>query len=135
MVSMRSLSHGPCSIVSGGTDNHLLLVDLRRRGMTGKVAEEALHKAEMTVNKNAVPNDPQKPWVTSGIRIGTPALTTRGMGTDEMKLIGQWMARVLDKPGDEAVASEVSTHVLELTAGYPLFSWEPVRRGAPVRAS
>ncbi len=103
--------------------------------MTGKVAEEALHKAEMTVNKNAVPNDPQKPWVTSGIRIGTPALTTRGMGTDEMKLIGGWMARVLDKPGDEAVAKEVRSQVLELTAGYPLFSWEPVRRGAPVRAS
>ncbi|MFN8588060.1 MAG: serine hydroxymethyltransferase [Candidatus Eisenbacteria bacterium] len=120
-------------LVSGGTDNHLLLVDLRRHGLTGKVAEEALHRAEMTVNKNAVPNDPQKPWVTSGIRIGTPALTTRGMGVDEMKLIGGWMARVLDAPGDEAVAADVRKQVLDLTSGFPLFSWEPVRR--TVRAS
>ena len=120
-------------LVSGGTDNHLLLVDLRKHGLTGKVAEEALHKAEMTVNKNAVPNDPQKPWVTSGIRIGTPALTTRGMGVDEMKLIGGWMARVLDAPNDAAVAADVRKQVLDLTSGYPLFSWEPVRRA--VRAS
>ena len=85
-------------LVSGGTDNHLMLVDLRRRNMTGKTAEEALHRARMTVNKNAVPNDPQKPWVTSGIRVGTPALTTRGMGADEMRAIGGWMARVLENP-------------------------------------
>jgi glycine hydroxymethyltransferase len=119
-------------LVSGGTDNHLILVDLRRRGMTGKVAEEALHRARMTVNKNAVPNDPQKPWVTSGIRVGTPALTTRGMGPDEMKAIGGWMARVLDSPADEALARDVERQVLELVAGYPLFSWDAVRRaGTP----
>jgi glycine hydroxymethyltransferase len=115
-------------LVSGGTDNHLLLVDLRRHALTGRTAEEALHRAHMTVNKNAVPNDPQKPWVTSGIRVGTPALTTRGMGEDEMRAIGGWMARVLEKPADEALAREVGGQVLELTAGYPLFSWEPVRR-------
>src|SRR5213075_1085384 len=78
------LAHG-YDLVSGGTDNHLILVDLRKKNMTGKVAEEALHRARITVNKNAVPNDPQKPWVTSGIRIGTPALTTRGMGEGEMR--------------------------------------------------
>ncbi len=124
------LAHG-FDLVSGGTDNHLLLVDLRRREMTGKVAEEALHHARITVNKNAVPGDPQKPWVTSGIRVGTPALTTRGMGPDEMRLIGGWMAKVLEKPGDAGVAREVEREVLALTQGYPLFSWEPVVRPSP----
>jgi glycine hydroxymethyltransferase len=128
----ETLMAGGFDLVSGGTDNHLLLVDLRRRELTGKTAEEALHRARMTVNKNAVPNDPQKPWVTSGIRVGTPALTTRGMGADEMRLIGDWMIRVLEKPGDEALAHEIDGQVRELTAGYPLFSWEPIRRaGAP----
>jgi glycine hydroxymethyltransferase len=116
-------------LVSGGTDNHLMLVDLRQRGLTGKAAEEALHRARITVNKNAVPNDPQKPWVTSGIRIGTPALTTRGFGVDEMGLIAGWIARVLEQPADAAVAAAVEKDVLELCAGFPLFSWEPVRRG------
>jgi glycine hydroxymethyltransferase len=101
-------------LVSGGTDNHLMLVDLRRRNLTGKVAEEALHRARITVNKNAVPNDPQKPWVTSGVRIGTPALTTRGMGTSEMKRIGGWIARVLDKPDDLETAKAVEREVLEM---------------------
>ena len=78
-------------LVSGGTDNHLMLVDLRARGMTGKQAEEALHRGRITVNKNAVPNDPQKPWITSGIRIGTPALTTRGFGAGEMRMIAAWI--------------------------------------------
>ncbi|MEO5987274.1 MAG: serine hydroxymethyltransferase [Candidatus Eisenbacteria bacterium] len=115
-------------LVSDGTDNHLLLLDLRRRNLTGKVAEEMLHRALMTVNKNAVPNDPQKPWITSGVRIGTPALTTRGMGADEMRLIGGWMARVLDQPGDEACQREVASHVRELSAAFPIFSWRPVQR-------
>ena len=115
-------------LVSGGTDNHLLLLDLRRRGLTGKVAEEALHRGLMTVNKNAVPNDPQKPWVTSGVRIGTPALTTRGMGVDEMRLIGQWIARVLDAPEDETVQREVAAQVRELSAAFPAFSWSAVQR-------
>lgn len=121
------IGHG-FDLVSGGTDNHLVLVDLRRRGMTGKTAEEALHRARITVNKNAVPNDPQKPWVTSGVRLGTPALTTRGFGTDEMGAIAGWMARVLERPEDLATAREVEAQVLELCAGFPLFAWEPVLR-------
>ena len=121
------IGHG-FDLVSGGTDNHLLLVDLKRRAMTGKKAEEALHRARITVNKNAVPNDPQKPWVTSGIRIGTPALTTRGFGPAEMGKIGAWIARVLDRPEDAEVAAAVGREVLELSTGFPLFAWEPVAR-------
>ena len=120
-------------LVSGGTDNHLLLLDLRDRGLTGKVAEEALHRVGITVNKNAVPGDPQKPWVTSGIRIGTPALTTRGMGVDEMRIIGAWIARILEQPTDEGVAREVAAGVTELANAYPLFSWT-ARSRSGVRA-
>jgi glycine hydroxymethyltransferase len=115
-------------LVSGGTDNHLMLVDLRARQLTGKVAEEALHRAHITVNKNAVPNDPQKPWVTSGIRIGTPALTTRGFGTEEMRQIAGWMAQVLDAPDDAARATQIGRDVKALGARFPLFVWEPVAR-------
>jgi len=115
-------------LVSGGTDNHLMLVDLRRRGMTGKLAEEALHRGRLTVNKNAVPNDPQKPWVTSGIRLGTPALTTRGFGTGEMRQIAAWIARILEAPEEEARPREVEREVRELCASFPLFAWEPVLR-------
>ena len=115
-------------LVSGGTDNHLMLLDLQRRGLTGKVAEEALHRAHMTVNKNAVPGDPQKPWVTSGIRIGTPALTTRGFGVEEMRLIAGWIARVLERPEDVAHVEAVGREVHELSAAFPLFAWEPVVR-------
>jgi glycine hydroxymethyltransferase len=123
-----ALSGHGFDLVSGGTDNHLMLVDLRARGMTGKVAEEALHRARITVNKNAVPNDPQKPWVTSGIRIGTPALTTRGFGRDEMLKIAGWIARVLGAPDDEGVTRAVEREVLELSAGFPLFAREPAVR-------
>jgi glycine hydroxymethyltransferase len=115
-------------LVSGGTDNHLLLVDLRSRGITGKQAEESLHLARITANKNAVPGDPQKPWITSGIRLGTPALSTRGFGTDEMRTIAAWIARVLDKPDDAATAQAVAREVRELASAYPLFAWEPARR-------
>jgi glycine hydroxymethyltransferase len=124
-VLAATLSGHGFDLVSGGTDNHLMLVDLRRRGMTGKAAEEALHRARITVNKNAVPGDPQKPWVTSGIRIGTPALTTRGMGRDEMTRIGGWIARVLERPDDEALARAVEREVRDLCAGFPLFAPEP----------
>jgi glycine hydroxymethyltransferase len=115
-------------LVSGGTDNHLMLVDLKARGLTGKKAEESLHRARITVNKNAVPNDPQKPWVTSGIRIGTPALTTRGFGVAEMRAIAGWIATVLDRPDDPDVARQVEGEVLDLARRFPLFAWEPALR-------
>jgi glycine hydroxymethyltransferase len=121
------IEHG-LDLVSGGTDNHLMLLDLRRMKMTGKTAEEALHRARITANKNAVPNDPQKPWVTSGVRLGTPALTTRGFGPAEMKLIGAWIAKILESPADEQRGREVEREVLELCAGFPLFAAEPVLR-------
>ena len=125
------LGHG-YDLVSGGTDTHLLLLDLRRSRagegapLTGKLAEAALHRVGITVNKNAVPGDPQKPWVTSGVRIGTAALTTRGMGTAEMRLAADWIARVLERPEDEGLARDVAREVRELTAGYPLYSLTPL---------
>ena len=94
-------------IVSGGTENHLMLVDLRPFGVTGKVAQEALDAAGITCNKNAIPNDPEKPFVTSGLRLGTPSVTTAGMGVGEMREIASLMARVLRAVGDEVVAAEV----------------------------
>jgi glycine hydroxymethyltransferase len=115
-------------VVSGRTESHMFLVDLRAKKITGKDAEAALSQAHITVNKNAIPNDPQKPWVTSGIRLGTPALTTRGLLGDEMRRIAGWIARVLERPDDEGTAREVEREVLELCAGYPLFAWEPVLR-------
>lgn len=129
----RTLIERGFDLVSGGTDNHLMLLDLRRRNMTGKVAEEALHRVGITVNKNAVPGDPQKPWVTSGVRIGTAALTTRGMGPDEMALVGEWIARVLEKPEDETLARTIAAEVRELAQAYPLFSWQAIPRSG-VRA-
>jgi glycine hydroxymethyltransferase len=115
------------SLVSGGTDTHLLLVDLRSRNLTGKAAEEALQKAHITVNKNTIPGDPQSPFVTSGIRIGTPALTTRGMREPEMKEIAGMIDAVLSSPDDSTIA-RVSRQVRDLTAGFPLYS----RAAAPV---
>jgi glycine hydroxymethyltransferase len=94
-------------IVSGGTDNHLLLVDLRPFGVTGKVAQEALDRAGITTNKNTIPNDPEKPFVTSGLRLGTASVTTAGMGEPEMAEVAALMAQVLRAPDDEGVAAEV----------------------------
>jgi glycine hydroxymethyltransferase len=94
-------------IVSGGTDNHLMLVDLRPFGVTGKVAQEALDRAGVTCNKNAIPNDPEKPFVTSGLRLGTAAVTTAGMGADQMVEIASMIGRVLRVPEDGTVATEV----------------------------
>src|SRR5512136_611632 len=108
-------------LVSGGTDNHLMLVDLRPKKLTGKVAEEALGKAGITVNKNMIPWDPEKPFVTSGIRVGTPALTTRGMGTAEMRQVAALIGRVLDAPADEASLARVKGEVHELTRRFPLY--------------
>jgi glycine hydroxymethyltransferase len=109
-------------LVSGGTDNHLLLVDLRpsHAELTGKVAEAALERAGITMNKNTVPAESRSPFVTSGLRIGTPALTTRGMGEAEMHRIGEWMARVLAAPDDETILERTRREVEELCAGFPL---------------
>ena len=108
-------------LVSGGTDNHLMLVDVFSKGLTGKVAEAALGRAAITVNKNAIPFDTQKPMTASGIRIGTPAVTTRGMAEPEMDAIAGLIARVLDAPDDETVAAGVKTEVEALCRTFPLY--------------
>jgi glycine hydroxymethyltransferase len=109
------------AIVSGGTDNHLMLVDLRNRGITGKAAEAALGAAHITVNKNTVPGETQSPFVTSGMRIGTSAVTTRGMREGEMRTIAAMMDRVLRAPEDEATRREVGAEVRQLAGGFPLY--------------
>lgn len=108
-------------VVSGGTDNHLMLVDLRNRGLTGKVAEKILDEAGITVNKNTVPKETQSPFVTSGIRIGTPAVTTRGMNGEAMRTIASLIDRVLAAPDDASVRVDVRRDVEALTARYPLY--------------
>ena len=108
-------------IVSGGTDNHLMLVDLRSKGLTGKVAEAVLDRAGITVNKNTVPRETQSPFVTSGIRIGTPAITTRGMDPAAMHEVAACIDRVLSAPGDEAVVAAVREDVRALAGRFPLY--------------
>ena len=108
-------------IVSGRTESHVMLADLRSRGITGKDAEAALGRAHITVNKNAIPNDPEKPFVTSGIRVGSPAMTTRGFGTEEARLVGELISDVLDKPNDEAHLAAVRERVDALTARFPVY--------------
>ncbi len=108
-------------VVSGGTENHLFLVDLIGREYTGKDADAALGRAYITVNKNAVPNDPRPPFVTSGLRIGTPAVTTRGFGAAEARQVGHWIADVLDGMGDESVIERVRREVVELCSRFPVY--------------
>jgi glycine hydroxymethyltransferase len=108
-------------LVSGGTDNHLMLVDLRNKGITGKAAEQALDRAGITVNKNTVPKETQSPFVTSGIRIGTPAVTTRGLGTAEMRRIAELIDRVIGAPDDAVISDRVRGEVRELTQAFPLY--------------
>jgi glycine hydroxymethyltransferase len=108
-------------VVSGGTDNHLFLVDLIDKGITGKDAEAALGEAFITVNKNAVPNDPQSPFVTSGIRIGTPAITTRGFGETETRDLTGWICDILDNMADSGVRQTVKTRVLEVCKRLPVY--------------
>lgn len=109
-------------LISGGTDNHLMLIDLTNKGVTGKAAEQALGAAHITLNKNMVPFDERSPFVTSGIRIGTPAITTRGMGPDEMALVADWIDRVVSAPEDAAVLAAVGSEVHERMASLPLFA-------------
>ncbi|MGQ4582636.1 serine hydroxymethyltransferase [Lysobacter sp. F60174L2] len=108
-------------IVSGGTENHLMLVDMIGKGITGKDAEAALGKAHITVNKNAVPNDPQKPFVTSGLRIGTPAVTTRGYKEADCVALANWMCDVLDAPNDDKVIAGVRENVTKQCAQFPVY--------------
>jgi glycine hydroxymethyltransferase len=117
----EALAERGFTLVSGGTDNHLLLVDLRGRGVTGKVAEKSLDHAGITVNKNTVPGETESPFVTSGIRIGTPALTTRGLGVGEMREIAGFIDRVIAAPDDESVAAAVRDDVGELCGRFPLY--------------
>lgn len=120
VLSEELLSQG-YELVTGGTDNHLLLLDLSKSEVTGKLAENALDEAGITVNKNTVPNEKRSPFVTSGIRIGTPALTTRGMGPSEMKQIGKWIAQVLKNPEEMAVKKKVKNEVEALCLNFPLY--------------
>ena len=109
-------------VVSGGTDDHLFLVSFIEAGLTGKDVDAWLGDANVTVNKNAVPNDPQSPFVTSGIRIGTPAITTRGFGEAEDRELAGWMCDVIDSRGDEATIGRVKEQVLALCASHPVYA-------------
>jgi glycine hydroxymethyltransferase len=112
-------------LISGGTDNHLVLVDVRSKALTGRKAEKALGEAHIIVNKNMIPFDPEKPMTTSGVRIGTPAMTTRGMGAGEMRTIAGWIDTVLSAPDDAATIARVRSQVRELCASFPVYP-EPV---------
>ncbi|WP_394694549.1 serine hydroxymethyltransferase [Hyphobacterium sp.] len=125
-VMAATLKDGGYEIVSGGTDTHLALVDLRPKSLTGDISEKALERAFMTCNKNGVPFDPEKPMVTSGLRIGSPAATTRGFGEAEFKQVGEMMVEVLDalaenRSGNKAVEESVKAKVLELTGRFPIY--------------
>ena len=119
----EALTTGGLRLVSGGTDNHLLLVDVYMdgKGITGKAAEKALEGVDITVNKNTIPFDTQKPFTASGIRLGTPALTTRGMKEEEMRKIGEMIASVISEPESEEVRNRIRTEVAELTAKFPMY--------------
>jgi glycine hydroxymethyltransferase len=121
-VLARSLQEKGFHVVSGGTDNHLFLLSLVGLETSGKLAQNALESAGLTVNKNLVPFDPRKPMVTSGIRIGTPAVTTRGMGESEMKQVADFIARVLEQPEDEGVLAGIQVEVEALCRRFPLYS-------------
>jgi glycine hydroxymethyltransferase len=119
-------------LVSGGTDNHLILVDVFQKGILGSEAELALGKAGITVNKNAIPYDTNPPLKPSGVRIGTPALTTRGMKEPEMRIIATWIAKALEKRNDDAALERIRGEVAELANRFPLYAWR--RQGVTVGA-
>ena len=107
--------------MSGGTDNHLLLVDLTPLGLTGNVAEEALEKAGITCNKNAIPFDPKPPAITSGVRLGTPALTTRGMKEGDMRTVGSMILRALKNPEESSILQTIREEIKELSQQFPIY--------------
>ena len=130
-----TLKEGGLRLITGGTDTHLLLVDVTPLGLTGRAAEDALHRAGITVNKNAIPFDPNPPAVASGIRLGTPALTTRGMKEGEMELIDSWILEIFRAPQAEETAQKVRAKVLELCQSFPLYpqlraEGESLKRGS-----
>ncbi len=120
-IVAQTLTERGLRIVSGGTQSHVMLVDLRSKNITGKAAEAALGNAHMTINKNAIPNDPEKPMVTSGVRIGTPAMTTRGFKDDEARATAHLIADVLDHPNDETHITAVRAKVHALTSRFPVY--------------
>ena len=120
-VVAQTLTERGLRIVSGGTESHVMLVDLRSKGITGKEAEAVLGAAHMTINKNAIPNDPEKPMITSGIRIGTPAMTTRGFKEEQARITANLVADVLDNPRDEANLAAVRAKVAELARQFPVY--------------
>ena len=109
-------------VVTGKTDNHIVLVDLRNKDITGKDLERALGNVNITVNKNAVPNDPKSPFVTSGIRLGTPAVTTRGFKTEEIKLLSNWICDIIENIDDDKIKEEIKNKVINLTKQYPVYN-------------
>jgi glycine hydroxymethyltransferase len=119
----ETLAAAGLRLVSGGTDNHLLLVDvfLEGKGITGKAAEKALDEVQITVNKNTIPFDTNKPFIASGIRLGTPALTTRGMKEPEMRQIGEMIAAVIQEPESQEVKERVRGEVAEITSRFPMY--------------
>lgn len=120
-VMAATLIERDFAIVSGGTDNHLLLLSLLDKDITGKEADAALGRANITVNKNAVPNDPRSPFVTSGLRLGTPAITTRGFGIDETREMSHWIADILVDITNEQTIERVRGQVLELCGRFPVY--------------
>ena len=120
-VMAETLTKRGLRIISGRTESHVMLVDLRAKGITGKAAEAILGDAHITVNKNAIPNDPEKPFVTSGIRVGSPAMTTRGFGTAEAEQVANLIADVLDNPNDAGNIERVRTAVKALTSRFPVY--------------
>ena len=120
-VLAEELKNNGLRLISGGTDNHLILVDVTQKSLTGKEAEAALEKANITVNKNTIPFEDKPPLVTSGIRVGTPAITTRGMKEEEMRKIGNWISMVLNNPNDQELLTRIKSDVKELCDKFPLY--------------
>jgi glycine hydroxymethyltransferase len=119
----RELTNAGYRLVSGGTDNHLMLVDLTAQDITGKDAEIGLDKGGITVNKNTVPFETRSPFVTSGVRLGTPALTTRGMKTDDMRKVAKWIVAILQNLDNETRLAQINGEVEKFAGKFPLFAW------------